>query len=106
MAIQRQLQRVNMVRHHHESIEQVTRTLKWLQGVSHNRRPQFRLTEETRAMPLIEPRFAGFLESALILMPGPRVPRFWMKFQPRFQFFFPFRSNFAGTASASLKVTK
>ena len=79
MAIKRQQKRVNMVRHHHKSIEQVTRTLKMLQGASHNLGRKF-FSEETRAMPPIEPRFAGFLETALILMPGPRVPRFWMKF--------------------------
>src|SRR5438270_5749697 len=41
-------------------------------------------------MPPIVPRFAGFMETALILMLGPRVPRFWMKFSRCFQFFFPF----------------
>ena len=79
MTVKRQQKRVNMIRHHHKSIEQVPGTLEMLQCASHNFGRRF-FSKETRAVPPIEPLFAGFLEATLVLMLSPHVPRFRVKF--------------------------
>ena len=93
MGFMRSHQNVHMIWHDHERIERVTIAIEVAQRVG-NRCRNLRPPKDAFAMALIEPRLTRIVKSLLILVLRRSIPRFRMKFPPRFQFFFPLPKQF------------
>ena len=89
----RAYQDVDMIWHNHERVERITIAIEMTQRTGNHGRNR-RLAKDAFAMALIEPLLARILKSLLILVLCRGIPGFWMKFPPRFQFFFPLPKQF------------
>ena len=83
----RAYQDVDMIWHNHERVERIMVAIEMTQRTGNQGR-YLRLAKDAFAMALIEPLLARILKSLLILVLRRSIPGFWMKFPPRFQFFF------------------